>query len=107
MLIKLSLEEDYSRIWMRQTWYVNGRGMRVFTWSTDLRCSAESPIVPFWVSLPHLPIHFIHCKFALFSIVAAISILLRVDHATSSVNRQSVAHVLVEYDVLRPLLSRI
>lgn len=30
ILIKLLLEEDYSRIWVRQTWYVNGRGMRIF-----------------------------------------------------------------------------
>lgn len=107
MLIKLSLEEDYSWIWMRQTWYVSGKGMRVFKWSTDFICSAESPIIPVWVSLPHLLVHFIHCKSVLFSIAAVIGTPLRVDHATTSVNRLYVALVLVEYDVLRPLLSRI
>lgn len=81
--------------------------MRVFKWSTDFRCSAESPIVPVWVSLPYLPVHFIHCKYALCSIASAIDIPLRVDHATTSVNRPSVARVLVEYDVSKPLLPRI
>ena len=51
--------------------------------------------------------HFIHCKPVLFSIVAAIGTTLRVDHATASVNRPLVARVLVEYDVSRPLLSRL
>ncbi|KAH9684252.1 protein WVD2-like 3 [Citrus sinensis] len=81
--------------------------MRVFKWSTDFRCSAESPIVPVWVSLPYLPVHFIHCKSALCSIASAIGNPLRVDHATASVNRPSVARVLVEYDVSKPLLPRI
>ncbi|XP_052298563.1 uncharacterized protein LOC127902725 [Citrus sinensis] len=81
--------------------------MRVFKWSTDFRCSAESPIVPVWVSLPYLPVHFIHCKSALCSIASTIGNPLRVDHATASVNRPSVARVLVEYDVSKPLLPRI
>lgn len=107
VLIKLSLEEDYSRIWVQQTWYVSGWGMRIFKWSTDFRCSVESPIVPVWVSLPYLSIHFIHCKSTLFSIAAAIGTPLCVDHAIASVNRPSVARVLVKYDVSRPLLPRI
>ncbi|KAH9662191.1 reverse transcriptase domain-containing protein [Citrus sinensis] len=107
ILIKLSLEEDYSRIWVRQTWYVNGRGMRIFKWSKDFRCATESPIVPVWVSLPHLPVHFIHCKAALHSIAAAIGTPLRVDHATATVNRPSVARILIEYDISQPLLPRI
>ena len=95
VLIKLALEEDYSRIWVRQTWFINGRDMRVFKWSTYFRCSAESPIVPVWVSLPYLPVHFINCKSVLCSIASAIGIPLRVDHATASINRLSVARVLV------------
>ncbi|KAH9650228.1 hypothetical protein KPL70_026289 [Citrus sinensis] len=67
----------------------------------------ESPIVPFWVSFPYLPIYFMHCKPALFSITSTVGTHLRVDHATTSVNRSSVARVLVEYDISRPLLPRI
>lgn len=57
-----------------------------------------------WISLPYLPIHFIHCKEALYSIAVIIGKPLRVDHvdhATASVNRPSIARVLVEYEVLR------
>ncbi|KAL9429811.1 hypothetical protein AB3S75_025242 [Citrus x aurantiifolia] len=46
-------------------------------------------------------------KSALCSIASAIGTPLRVDHATASVNRPSVARVLVEYDVSKPLLPRI
>lgn len=107
MLIKLFLEEHYSHIWVRQTWYVNGWGIRIFKWSTDFRHSLESLIVPIWVSSPYLPVHFIAIKSALFSIIVAIGTPLRVDHATTSINKPSVTRVLVEYDVLRPLLPRI
>lgn len=73
--------------------------MRIFKGSTNFRCSAESPIMLVWVSLPYLPVHFIHCKFAMFSIVAAIGTSLYIDHAIASINRPSIAGVLVEYHV--------
>ena len=60
-----------------------------------------------WVSLTYLHVYFIHCKYALFSITTAIGTPLRVDHATVSVNRPSVARVLIEYDVSRPFLPHI
>lgn len=44
------------------------------------------------VSLSYLPVHFIHCKSALYSIIVIIRKPLRVD-------RPSVARVLIEYDV--------
>ena len=81
--------------------------MRIFKWSTEFRCSVESPIVPVWVSFLYLPVYFMHCKPALFSITSAVGTHLRVDHATASVNRPYVAKVLVEYDISRPLLPRI
>lgn len=91
VLIKLELEEDYSQIWIRQTWYVNGRSLQIFKWITDFRCSEEFLIVPVWVSFPYLPFHFINCKPALFSIASAIGKPLRVENATTSVNRPSVS----------------
>ncbi|GAY64198.1 hypothetical protein CUMW_231780 [Citrus unshiu] len=30
ILIQLHLEEDYTRIWLRQSWFIDGRAMRVF-----------------------------------------------------------------------------
>ena len=57
--------------------------------------------------LPYLPVHFIHCKDALFSIVNAIEKPLRVDRDTAAVNRPSVARVLIECDVSWLLLPRL
>ena len=64
----------------------------------------ESPIVLIWVFFPYLPVRFMHCKPALFSIAFVVGTPLRANHATASVNRPSVARVLVEYDVSRALL---
>lgn len=51
--------------------------------------------------------YFIHCKDALFYIANAISKPLQVDHATTAVNRPLVARVLIEYDVLQPVLPKL
>lgn len=59
------------------------------------------------MSLPYLPVHFIHCRDALFFIVNAIKKPLPVEHATAAVNRPLVAHVLIEYDVSQLLLLRL
>ncbi|KAL9412593.1 hypothetical protein AB3S75_041270 [Citrus x aurantiifolia] len=81
--------------------------MRVFKWSTTFHSSEESPIVPVWVSLPFLPVHYMKCKEALYSIAATIGKPLRIDHATAAVSRPTVARVLIEYDISRPLLKRL
>ncbi|KAH9684248.1 hypothetical protein KPL70_013486 [Citrus sinensis] len=107
VLINLHVEEDYTRLWVKQTWYVCGSAMRIFKWTTDFLCSEESPVVPVWISFPYLPIHFVQCKEALFSIASAIGQPLRIDQATASLSRPSVARVLVEHDVTQPLLPRI
>ena len=92
---------------LKQTWYVCGSAMRIFKWTTDFLCSEESPVVPVWISFPYLPIHFVQCKEALFSIASAIGQPLRIDQATATLSRPSVARVLVEHDVTQPLLPRI
>lgn len=106
ILMNFDFEEDYSRLWVRQSWY-NGSTIRIFQWTTDFRCSQKSPIVPTCISFPYLPVHFMYCKEALFSIALAIGRPLRVDQATASLSRPSVAMVLVEYDVTQPPLQRI
>lgn len=94
-----NLEEDYTRLWVKQVWSVYGREMRMFKWTSQFRRTVESPIVPIWVSFPYLPVHFVRSQDALFSIAAAIGTPLRVDQATASLSQPSVAKVLVEYDI--------
>lgn len=107
VLLKLELDEDFSQIWVRQTWYISGRTMRIFKWTANFWCSEESPIVPVWISLLFFIVHYIRCKQALCSIAGAISKPLRVDHAIVVVINPSIARVLIEFDVSKPPIPRI
>lgn len=51
--------------------------------------------------------HFNHYKDALFFTANAIGKPLRVDHATTIVNRPLIARIMIEYDVLRSLLPKL
>ncbi|KAK4394249.1 hypothetical protein Sango_1895700 [Sesamum angolense] len=51
-LISLSNESDFTRLWLRRIWYLNGFPMRIFKWSPTFNPNHESSIVPIWVSLP-------------------------------------------------------
>lgn len=91
----------------RQIWYINKSAIKIFKWTTNILGSLKFPIVSIWVSFPYLPIHFIYCKEALYSIASAISKPLRIDQATASLSRPSVARVLVKHDVIQPSLQQI
>lgn len=104
VLIKLDIEKYYTRLWIKQLWYVIGEAMKIFKWTTDFQCSEKFLIVPVWILFPYLRVHFIQCKEALFSITSDIEKLLRIDQATASLTQPSVARVLVEHDVTQPPL---
>ncbi|XP_071922584.1 uncharacterized protein [Coffea arabica] len=106
ILIRLSNEADFYRIWSRNIWYVQDVSMRIFKWSTDFHVDRESSVVPVWFSLPKLPIHLFH-KECLFSIVACLGWPLCVDTATAMGSRPSVARVCVEVDLQRELPERV
>lgn len=76
--MNFDFKEDYSHLWVRQSWY-NGSTIRIFKWTIDFQFSEESPIVPIWISFSYLPVHFMYCKEALFSIALAIGKPLCVD----------------------------
>ncbi|KAL0293587.1 UNVERIFIED_CONTAM: hypothetical protein Sangu_3235100 [Sesamum angustifolium] len=67
VFIKFALEEDYTKLWIKSIWFVDGFPMRVFKWTPTFNPREESPIVPVWVRLPELPIQFFDRE-ALFSI---------------------------------------
>ena len=106
VLIQLGHDEDYTRLWTRQSWFFQGYTMRIFKWNPQFHCNEESPIVPVWISLPYLPVHFMKCQTALFSIASAIGNPLRVDHATATLSRPTVARVLVECNVSQPTFTK-
>ncbi|KAL0293151.1 UNVERIFIED_CONTAM: hypothetical protein Sradi_6954400 [Sesamum radiatum] len=67
VLIRLSNEEDFSRIWLRSEWTFDSFHMRVFKWTPNFDPQIESPIALVWIRLPALPVHLFE-KNALFTL---------------------------------------
>ncbi|KAL2250198.1 UNVERIFIED_CONTAM: hypothetical protein Sindi_2493500 [Sesamum indicum] len=106
VFIKFALEEDYTNLWIKSIWFVEGFPMRVFKWTPTFNPREESPIVPVWVRLPELPIQFFDRE-ALFSIARLLGTPLRTDVSTATLVRPSVARVCVEINLLEPLQTEI
>ena len=80
--------------------------MRVFRWTREFHVHKESSLVPIWVALPALPIHYFD-KHSLFSILSPVGRPLFLDAATAADTRPSVARVCVKIDVAKPVVQRI
>nr|XP_027099133.1 uncharacterized protein LOC113718424 [Coffea arabica] len=106
VLLKCSAEADFNWLWTRGLWQIDKYPMRVFRWTREFHVHKESSLVPVWVSLPALPIHF-HDKNSLFSILSPIRKPLFLDAATTTSTRPSVAKACVEIDLLKTLCSRV
>ena len=106
ILIRFFHEEDFQRMWLREQWYIKKFPMRVFKWSPQFRVDAESSIAPIWVSLPYLPVQFFS-KHSVFSIVGTFGTPMKLDAATSSLSRPSLARVCVEMDLCKKFPTRV
>ncbi|XP_027177884.1 uncharacterized protein LOC113777035 [Coffea eugenioides] len=80
--------------------------MRVFVWTKDFHVHRDSSLVPAWVSLPMLPIHF-HDKHSLFSILSPVGKPLFLDLATAAGMRPSAVRACVEIDLLKPICGQV
>ncbi|KAJ8768321.1 hypothetical protein K2173_021474 [Erythroxylum novogranatense] len=92
LLIHFKLMEDFLCMFSRPVWYIRGHAMRVLKWDEHFHVDRESSLVPVWISLPRLPIHFFD-KSALFAICSVVGCPLRIDSATASLKRPSMARV--------------
>lgn len=72
----------------------------------DFCLDPKPPIVPVWVSFEHFSIHLFQ-KSPLLSLADLIGKPLKVNAATQSLSRPSVARVCVEINLLKPLAKRI
>ncbi|KAL2250200.1 UNVERIFIED_CONTAM: hypothetical protein Sindi_2493700, partial [Sesamum indicum] len=88
VFIKFALEEDYTKLWIKSIWFVEGFPMRVFKWTPTFNPREESHIVPIWIRLPELPIQFFDRE-ALFSIAHLLGTPLRMDVSTATLVRPS------------------
>ncbi|XP_022866206.1 uncharacterized protein LOC111386010 [Olea europaea var. sylvestris] len=106
ILIHLTHEEDYSRLFLKPSWYIDGCPMRVLKWTCDFTPEQETPIVPVWVSFPLLPVH-LRAKGFLFALSRAIGMPLRIDEATTDLRRPSEARVCIEVNLEHKLPDRV
>ncbi|KAL0324945.1 UNVERIFIED_CONTAM: hypothetical protein Sradi_5063800 [Sesamum radiatum] len=105
-LISLSNESDFTRLWLRRIWYLNGFPMRVFKWSPTFTPEQESSIIPIWVNFSELPAH-LYRKDALFAIANNIGTPLQIADSTFNQSNLAKARVCVEIDLIKPLLKEI
>ncbi|KAL2471459.1 Uncharacterized protein Adt_39595 [Abeliophyllum distichum] len=106
ILIHLTHEDDYSRLFLKPLWFIMGCPMRVLKWTCDFHPDAETPIAPVWISFPLLPVH-LRAKEFLFALSKLVGIPLRIDEATADLLRPSEARVCVEVNLEHKLPDRV
>ncbi|PKU86257.1 hypothetical protein MA16_Dca002088 [Dendrobium catenatum] len=98
VVIQLSNDLDYSRVFARRSYFISNCQMRVLKWTPFFDVHEESPIVPIWISFPNLRLHFFNPQ-VLHALGSVFGRPLQTDQATASRTRPSVARVLVEVDI--------
>ncbi|VFQ96661.1 unnamed protein product [Cuscuta campestris] len=102
ILINFEYENDFLRCLLRKYWKINGFILKVFRWTHDFDPNIDSPLIPVWISLEGLPIHFFD-SLALYSIANLIGKPLKTDAATANLSRPSIARICVEVDTSEEL----
>nr|XP_027099129.1 uncharacterized protein LOC113718420 [Coffea arabica] len=106
VLIQPSTEEDYTRLFVRRTWFIHNAPMTVSKWTLDFKSNKDSSIAPVWVCFPGLLLPLFTMKY-LMKLGSLLGRPLQADSATSSFKRPSVARVLVEVDLAMEPVKRI
>ncbi|XP_020597161.1 uncharacterized protein LOC110036938 [Phalaenopsis equestris] len=106
LLIQLSGEEVYARLFAKQDLQVGGTTMKILKWDPDFDPCKEPHIVPLWFKLPGLPIQYFNLN-ALFNIASAIGRPLKLDAPTYNKARPALARTLIERDVTFPEIKRL
>ncbi|KAI0530955.1 hypothetical protein KFK09_000504 [Dendrobium nobile] len=98
VLIKLSNDLDYGRIFAHRSYFVYGCFIKIIKWSPTLDLSEESPVVPVWISFPSLRPHLFSSRI-LFGLGSIFGRPIQTDNATAVGSRPSVARILVVLDI--------
>ncbi|XP_071933805.1 uncharacterized protein [Coffea arabica] len=106
VLIRPSLEEDYSRLFIRRMWFFQNSPMAISKWSMDFKADQDYSIAPVWVTLPGLPLPFFD-KRSLLKLGSLLGRPLQLDAATLQLRRLSVVQMLVEIDVSTSPVKRV
>ncbi|KAL0916259.1 hypothetical protein M5K25_013753 [Dendrobium thyrsiflorum] len=93
VLIKLSNNLDYNRIFARCTYYVNNYFMKLIKWSPLFDITTESPIIHVWISFPNLRPH-LFTHYILHGLGSLFGRPLQIDSAIASGSHPSMARIL-------------
>ncbi|KAI3471323.1 hypothetical protein Pfo_027986 [Paulownia fortunei] len=102
ILITLSNDLDFARLWLGRIWFVDGLPMRLFKWSPKFDPKLESAIVSMWIHLLELPVHLFD-KPALKTVASLIGKPLWTDEATANKSRLNIAQICIEIDLREEL----
>ncbi|KZV14421.1 hypothetical protein F511_43334 [Dorcoceras hygrometricum] len=100
LIITLTNEGDYSRIWSMGGLYVGALAIRFSKWTPEFKPEAESPIAPVWIRFSELPVH-LYNKKGLYALAKILGNPIKIDDFTADETRGSFARVCVELNVLQ------
>ncbi|XP_020595397.1 uncharacterized protein LOC110035509 [Phalaenopsis equestris] len=106
LIIQLTIEEDYDKLFAKQSIVIGGATMKLFKWTPGFDPSKEPPVVPLWIKLPGLPIPYFKLN-ALFNIGSALGRPLKVDSHTFNKSRLALARILNERDIALSEVKRV
>ncbi|GAA0171394.1 hypothetical protein LIER_41147 [Lithospermum erythrorhizon] len=106
LFIECALMEDFTRLWMRITWYVKGFPMRMFKWTPDFSPEKESPLTPVWIHFEGLPLYLFDDE-PLLSIANSIGQPLKIDQNNIKRVKLGQASVCVAMDVSKPVRDKV
>ncbi|XP_020598744.1 uncharacterized protein LOC110038294 [Phalaenopsis equestris] len=106
LLIKMFNEEDYAKVFAKQTLLIAGTPMKLLKWTPGFDPSKEPLFFPIWIKFPNLPIQYYHQN-VLFNIGRVLGYPLKVDAPTYNLARLAGARVLVERDVTLPEIKMV
>ncbi|RAL49570.1 hypothetical protein DM860_017914 [Cuscuta australis] len=79
--------------------------MLISKWTPNFDPNVESPIMPIWISIKNLPIHF-HAKESLMQIARIFGNPIKLDSTTENFGRPSIARICVEVDISQPQTNK-
>ncbi|KAH0736057.1 hypothetical protein KY285_011764 [Solanum tuberosum] len=100
VFIDLENELDYNTVWTQQRMTIEGKLMRIQTWTPNFRPEEETPIAPIWVLLPGLPWHCFKKEF-ITPLLESVGKVLYLDTASIKRTRASMAKVKVQVDLTK------
>ncbi|MQM00046.1 hypothetical protein Taro_032778 [Colocasia esculenta] len=106
LLIRFQNNDDFLKVLLKETMYVQGRLFRFFRWSFEFRPDEDSPVISVWLELPHLPANLFSDSMVR-SIAGSVGPVLQIDRNTQYMIRTQSARVHVQLDVSRKLPDRI